>query len=67
MVYDEETNNKTVKWAVNMDAVIENFRSIIGFDDDKKLQPFVGPSLFINGSYSSAKLQEDGALPSEEL
>ena len=53
LVYDENTNNKTVKWCVNLDAVIDNFSNITGFNND--LKPYEGPSLFVNGSFSTQK------------
>jgi len=37
LVYDEATNNKTVKWGVNFDSIIENFHNIKGFNDDGSL------------------------------
>ena len=56
IVYDAATDNKTVKWGVNLDAIIDNFKSLRGFNDDGSLQSYTGPSLFINGSYSTKKL-----------
>mmetsp|Transcript_16504 Transcript_16504/g.28029 ORF Transcript_16504/g.28029 Transcript_16504/m.28029 type:complete len:228 (+) Transcript_16504:349-1032(+) len=67
LVYDQKTDNKTVKWCVNLDAIINNFDSISGFNDDGSLSPYTGPSLFINGSYSTEKLQNEGTLPDKEL
>lgn len=49
LVYDANTNNKTVKWCINLDAIIENLQNITGFNDDLDLNPFQGPSLFVNG------------------
>jgi pimeloyl-ACP methyl ester carboxylesterase len=34
-----------------MDAIILNYDNIIGFDEDK-LEPYLGPALFINGQVS---------------
>jgi hypothetical protein len=56
LVYDEATNNKTVKWGVNFDSIINNFHHIKGFNDDGALKPYEGPSLFINGSYTTQKM-----------
>ena len=56
VVYDENTDNKRVKWCVNLDSIISNIHNITGFNDDLNLAPFAGPSLFINGSYSSKKM-----------
>ena len=67
VVYDELTNSKTVKWGVNFDSIIDNFHHIKGFNDDGTLKPYPGPSLFINGSYSTKQLQEAGAFPEEDL
>jgi hypothetical protein len=38
-----------VTWCVDLDAIISNIENIVGFDDDKKLKEYLGPSLFING------------------
>lgn len=67
LVYDEATNNKTVKWGVNFDAIINNFHHIKGFNDDGSLNPYQGPSLFINGSFTTQKMQEEGAFPKDDL
>lgn len=53
VVYDDKTDNKRVKWCVNLDSIISNISNITGFNDDLDLVPYAGPSLFINGSYSS--------------
>lgn len=53
MVYDEKTENKTVKWSVNLDSIILNFTKIVGFNDDKTLNAYSGPSLFVNGSFTT--------------
>jgi len=66
LVYDEATNNKTVKWCVNLDAIIDNFQNITGFNCDLDLNAYNGPSLFVNGSFSTEKLQEDGVFPKTE-
>jgi pimeloyl-ACP methyl ester carboxylesterase len=50
LVYDEASDRKFVKWCVNLDSIIQNIESIIGFDDT--LRPFTGPTLFLNGSLS---------------
>ena len=40
VVYDESTDNKTVKWGVNLDAIINNFKHIKGFNDDNTLEAY---------------------------
>jgi hypothetical protein len=45
------SERKSVKWSVNLDSILLNIDSIIGFEDDS-MHPFTGPSLFINGSLS---------------
>jgi endo-1,4-beta-mannosidase len=52
LVYDEASERKFVKWCVNLDAIINNIDSIIGFDEGEPLKPYTGPSLFINGGLS---------------
>jgi len=42
------------------------FTKIVGFNDDKILEPYTGPSLFVNGSYTVQKLQESKAFPMEK-
>ena len=37
LVYDEKSNNKTVKWCINLDSIIENLQNITGFNDDLDL------------------------------
>lgn len=66
IVYEPESDNKTVKWCINLDAIVENFPSIVGFDDEKKLKQFSGPSLFVSGSMSIGNLQGEGVLPETE-
>ena len=66
LVYDANTNNKTVKWCINLDAIIDNLQNITGFNDDLDLNPFQGPSLFVNGSFSTKKMQGDGVFPPNE-
>jgi len=66
LVYDPDSDNKAVKWCINLDALVNNFDNIVGFDDDKKLKPFPGPALFANGSVTVNRLQEQGALPLTE-
>ena len=58
LVYDPDSDNKTVKWCINLDALVNNFENIVGFDDDKTLKPFPGPALFANGSVTVNRLQE---------
>ena len=50
MIYDEENNNKTVKWCINLEAIVNNYPNIVDFDTD--LAPFNGPAMFINGKFS---------------
>lgn len=50
LVYDESNDRKFVKWCVNLDAILLNYESIIGFED--RLEPYTGPALFLNGSLS---------------
>ncbi|CDW84368.1 alpha beta hydrolase [Stylonychia lemnae] len=50
LVYDESNDRKFVKWCVDLDAILLNYENIIGFDD--KIEPYQGPSLFLNGSLS---------------
>eukprot|EP00347_Sterkiella_histriomuscorum_P021002 403335639 len=50
LVYDESNERKFVKWCVDLDSILLNYENIIGFDD--RLNPFEGPSLFLNGSLS---------------
>lgn len=66
IVYDPETDNKTVKWCINLDAIVNNFPSIVGFNDDNSLQQYPGPSLFVNASLSISNLQNEGILPPNE-
>eukprot|EP00351_Strombidinopsis_sp_SopsisLIS2011_P006001 CAMPEP_0116871044 /NCGR_PEP_ID=MMETSP0463-20121206/1233_1 /TAXON_ID=181622 /ORGANISM="Strombidinopsis sp, Strain SopsisLIS2011" /LENGTH=126 /DNA_ID=CAMNT_0004508749 /DNA_START=453 /DNA_END=830 /DNA_ORIENTATION=- len=63
IVYDEKTNYKTVKWCINLDSIIDNIESIIGFkvesnESHDKLEPYTGKSFFINGE-KSIKLEEE--------
>ena len=37
LVYDPETENKTVKWCINFQAITDNFSDIVGFNDELKL------------------------------
>lgn len=39
-----------MKWCVNLDAIIGNIESIVGFPEN--LTPYKGPALFINGGLS---------------
>lgn len=66
MVYDSQTDNKTVKWSVNLDAIINNFPNIVGFNDDKSLQAYRGPSLFVNGSFTTDQLTKSGVFPEDK-
>lgn len=52
LVYDEANERKFVKWCVNLDSIIANIESIIGFDEKDPVRPYVGPTLFLNGSLS---------------
>lgn len=61
LVYDENTGNKTVKWCINLQAFIDNFHNISGFPED--LTAYSGPSLFVNGQFSTEQLQKQGVLP----
>ena len=49
LVYDPETENKTVKWCINFKAITDSFSDIVGFNDGLKLNQYTGPSLFVNG------------------
>lgn len=40
-----------MKWCVNLDAILQNYESIIGFDFEN-LEPFMNPTLFLNGALS---------------
>lgn len=55
LVYDEASERKFVKWCVNLDAILNNVDKIIGFDHE--LRPYMGPTLFLNGSLS-VKVEE---------
>jgi len=50
LVYDEASDRKFVKWCVNLESIIANLESLVGFDP--ALKPFTKPSLFINGALS---------------
>ena len=66
IIYDPDTDNKKVKWCINLDAIIDNFANIVGFNDGMQLQQFKGPSLFVNASLSIGNLQKEGILPENE-
>lgn len=55
LVYDEDSNNKRVKWCINLEAIINNYPSLVGFDET--LPAYNGPALFINGSMTMGVLQ----------
>ena len=55
VIYDPADRNR-VKWCVNLDSLINNIENIIGFNNDNELQPYTGPSLFINGKLSVDRL-----------
>ena len=38
IVYDSETDNKSVKCCINLNAIVDNFPSIVGFNDDNSLK-----------------------------
>ena len=50
LVYDEETDSKRVKWCINLPAIVNNYPTLVGFDED--LPAFNGPTMFINGAFS---------------
>lgn len=50
LVYDEASERKFVKWCVNLDSIISNLESLVGFEEN--LRPYTKPALFINGALS---------------
>lgn len=51
LIYDEATNNKTVKWCLNLPAIVANYPELVSFD--QSLEAYSGPALFINGDFST--------------
>lgn len=51
LVYDEDSDNKYVKWCINLDAILKNIHNLVGFEDEE-LKPYLKPTMFINGSLS---------------
>jgi len=49
VVYDAATDNKYVKWCINIDGIIKNFPQVAGFDIQTQ---FNGYALFLNGALS---------------
>ena len=56
LAYTEEDNHQTVKWCVNLNAIIDNIDSLCGFEyADYKYE---GPTFFLNGELSVKHKQE---------
>ena len=51
LAYKEEDDHKTVKWAVNLDAIVNNIDELTGYNANTE-QKYLGPSFFLNGSLS---------------
>lgn len=50
LAYTEDDNHSTVRWCVNLDAIINNLDHLCGFEPaDHKYQ---GPTFFLNGAKS---------------
>ena len=53
LAYQEEDDHKTVKWCVNLDAIVNNIDSLVGYPTFAADKPkYEGPSYFLNGSLS---------------
>lgn len=48
--YTDDSDHRTVKWCVNLDALIDNIDSIVGFPSTQT--KYAGPTFFLNGSLS---------------
>ena len=56
LAYTEDDNHQTVKWCVNLNAIIDNIDSLCGFEyADYKYE---GPTFFLNGELSVKHKQE---------
>ena len=51
LIYTEESDYKTVDWSVNLDALIDNFDSISGYDTSHTPK-YNGLAYFLNGELS---------------
>lgn len=48
--YTDSSEHQTVKWCVNLDALIKNIDSIVGYPTAET--KYMGPTFFLNGSLS---------------
>ena len=51
LVYTEASDYKTVEWSVNLDALVSNFDSIVGYNNSYSPK-YKGLAYFLNGSLS---------------
>lgn len=50
LVYTEESDYNNVEWCINLDSILDNLDSLVGFP--KNLNSYEGPTFFINGGLS---------------
>jgi hypothetical protein len=62
LAYTENDGHQTVKWCVNLDAILNNLDSLCGFDS--AITKYQGPTFFLNGEMS---LQYDKAIYKQEF
>jgi pimeloyl-ACP methyl ester carboxylesterase len=50
LAYTEDDNHATVRWCVNLDAIIDNLEDLCGFEPASN--KYQGPTFFLNGEKS---------------
>ena len=51
LIYTEASDYKTVDWCINLEALVNNFDAISGYDTSHK-EKYKGLAYFLNGSLS---------------
>ena len=53
LIYTSEDDHTTVRWSVNLDAIINNFDKLTGYPSAAEIPTkYAGPAYFLNGSKS---------------